>query len=129
MPFMRNPLSLLLVDASQPYLDALRDLMVSQGSSVVGTARSAGEALALARERAPTLAIVDFATLGKDGHDTIRRLKELPSPPRVILLTTSETPAQIAAAIGAGAKGFIAKPHLGILPLLSLLELTGTADG
>lgn len=78
----------------------------------VGTARGAREALALARETRPDVAIVDFQLGDKDGLTLCRRLKELPFPVRVLIYSAyADGPLALAGVI-AGADGIVHKASL-----------------
>ena len=78
----------------------------------VGSAAAPKEALALARERRPQVAIVDFQLGSRDGLSLCRQLKELPEPVRVILYSAyADGPLALAAVI-AGADGVVHKSAL-----------------
>ncbi|MFD0891862.1 LuxR C-terminal-related transcriptional regulator, partial [Streptosporangium algeriense] len=46
---------------------------------------------------------------GVDGVEATRRIRELPTPPQVLVLTTYETDADIMRAVDAGATGYLLK--------------------
>jgi DNA-binding NarL/FixJ family response regulator len=78
----------------------------------VGTAGGAEEALALARETRPDVAIVDFQLGDRDGLSLCRQLKELPEPARVVLYSAyADGPLALAGVI-AGADGVVHKAAL-----------------
>jgi DNA-binding NarL/FixJ family response regulator len=78
----------------------------------VGTACGAKDALALARERQPDVAIVDFQLGDRDGLSLCRQLKELPNPARVVLYSAyADGPLAVAGVI-AGADGVVPKAAL-----------------
>jgi DNA-binding NarL/FixJ family response regulator len=78
----------------------------------VGEACAAREALALAEETRPHVAIVDFQLGDRDGLTLCRQLKELPSPVRVVLYSAyADGPLAIAGVI-AGADGVVHKAAL-----------------
>jgi DNA-binding NarL/FixJ family response regulator len=78
----------------------------------VGTARGAKEALELARETRPDVAIVDFQLGDRDGLWLCRRLKELPAPVRVVIYSAyADGPLALAGVI-AGADGVVHKAAL-----------------
>jgi DNA-binding NarL/FixJ family response regulator len=51
----------------------------------------------------------DDGAAGTDGVELTRRVRALPSPPQVLVLTTYESDADITRAIGAGATGYLLK--------------------
>jgi DNA-binding NarL/FixJ family response regulator len=78
----------------------------------VGTAGGAAEALELARQTRPDVAIVDFQLGDRDGLSLCRQLKELPEPARVVLYSAfADGPLALAAVI-AGADGIVHKATL-----------------
>jgi DNA-binding NarL/FixJ family response regulator len=78
----------------------------------VGSAGAAAEALELARQTRPDVAIVDFQLGDRDGLSLCRQLKELPDPTRVVLYSAyADGPLALAGVI-AGADGVVHKAAL-----------------
>jgi DNA-binding NarL/FixJ family response regulator len=78
----------------------------------VGAAGGAEEALALAKQTRPDVAIVDFQLGDRDGLTLCRQLKELPEPARVVLYSAfADGPLALAGVI-AGADGIVHKAAL-----------------
>jgi DNA-binding NarL/FixJ family response regulator len=78
----------------------------------VGTAGGAAEALELARQTRPDVAIVDFQLGDRDGLSLCRQLKELPDPVAVVLYSAyADGPLALAGVI-AGADGVVHKAAL-----------------
>jgi DNA-binding NarL/FixJ family response regulator len=78
----------------------------------VGTASGATEALALARQTRPDVAIVDFQLGDSDGLALCRQLKDLPEPVRVVVYSAyADGPLALAGVI-AGADGVVHKAAL-----------------
>lgn len=78
---------------------------------VVGEAGNGPEAVALAERLRPDVVLMDLQ-LGSDmdGAEATRRITALAAPtPRVLVLTTYDTDADIARAISAGATGYLLK--------------------
>ncbi|OUC93848.1 response regulator [Streptosporangium minutum] len=77
---------------------------------VVGEAADGEEALRGIASREPDVVLMDLQLGdGIDGVEATRRVRELPSPPQVLVLTTYETDADIVRAIDAGATGYLLK--------------------
>jgi CheY-like chemotaxis protein len=114
----------LLVDDSPEFLQFTRRLLEETTDlEVVGSATSAEQALPEVERLAPDLVLMDWAMSGMTGLQATRRLKALPAPPRVVLVTGSDTAEHREAARAAGADAFLAKPELlhGLGPLLASL--------
>jgi response regulator NasT len=87
----------------------LRDLLERAGHEVVGEARDGEEAVALARDLTPDLAIMDVKMPRLDGIEAAKRiLDERPLP--VVLLTAYGQQELVARAVEAGVFGYLVKP-------------------
>ncbi len=84
-------------------LDAQADL------TVLAAAADGREAVALARELAPDVVLMDIRMPVLDGIEATRQLNELAQPPRVLVLTTFDLDDYVYAALRAGASGFLLK--------------------
>lgn len=77
--------------------------------SIVGLATDGVHALRSLSHAMVHLVLVDLHMPGLDGVETAWRLKQLPQPPRVLLVTSDESPEARARAQMAGADGFLLK--------------------
>jgi DNA-binding NarL/FixJ family response regulator len=99
----------LLVDDEPMFLEALTALLEQDGRiDIVGTA-SGEEAVELAQERRPDVALVDLSLPGIDGFELTRKLVETQPAPRVVAVSGS---ADGERAREAGACGFLLKGGL-----------------
>jgi two-component system KDP operon response regulator KdpE len=76
----------------------------------VETAATSGEALDRAAENHPDAVLLDLDLLGAEAGDVIRRLRDPPVAPRIIVLTVQDGEDDKVAAIDAGADDFVMKP-------------------
>lgn len=84
-------------------------LSADPNMQVIGEANSGAEALRLARELKPNIAIMDIGMPGNEGLDATRQLiQEFPDT-RVIMLTMHEDGALLQESLRAGASGYIIK--------------------
>jgi two-component system, response regulator PdtaR len=99
----------------------LRDLLERAGYEVCAEARDGREAVELAHEHQPELAILDVKMPNLDGIEAARMITaERPIP--IVLLTAYTGSELVARAVGAGVFGYIVKPfrELEIVPALEL---------
>ncbi|GAA2886447.1 response regulator transcription factor [Streptosporangium fragile] len=102
---------LFLVDDHPVVRAGLVALLGGEGDmEVVGEAGGGEEALRGIASCAPDVVLMDLQLGdGLDGVEVTRRVRELPSPPQVLVLTTYETDADILRAVDAGATGYLLK--------------------
>ena len=87
----------------------LRDLLERSGHEVVAEARDGEEAVALAREHGPELAIMDVKMPHLDGIEAAKRiLEERPIP--IVMLTAYGQEELVSRAVEAGVFGYLVKP-------------------
>jgi response regulator NasT len=87
----------------------LRQLIESQGLVVCAEARDGLEAVALARETQPDVAILDMKMPNLDGIEAARRIyAERPIP--IVMLTAYADPLLVERAIHAGVFAYLVKP-------------------
>ncbi|MBL8388437.1 MAG: response regulator [Hydrogenophaga sp.] len=107
---MNAPIKLLLVDDHSLFRRGLKALLgQDERFVVVAEAGDAGEALrCLPRER-PDVVLLDNHLPGVRGVDAIPALKEAAPGVRILMLTVSENENDLAAALQAGADGYLLK--------------------
>ncbi|MFC5911523.1 response regulator [Streptacidiphilus monticola] len=104
----------LLVDDHPVVRKGLRALLDElPGVEPVGEAADGAAALRLLAEREADVVLMDLqmgpADSTMNGVEATRRIAALPDPPRVLVLTTYSTDADILAAVEAGATGYLLK--------------------
>jgi AmiR/NasT family two-component response regulator len=105
----RPPLALVAEDATIVRLDLARMLVDRAGFGEVVEARDGEEAVALARERQPDLAIMDVNMPKLDGIEAARTiLAERPLP--IVMLTAYADEASVARAVEVGVFAYVVKP-------------------
>ena len=74
------------------------------------TARTGREALAIARTFRPHVVVLDLGLPDGDGAGVIRKLRDLPDPPAVVVVTGHTDAARRRLALDAGAATCLLKP-------------------
>jgi len=105
---------ILLADDHDVMRSGLRTILEAHdGWQVCGEANGGHEAVRLALELKPDIAIIDMAMPDLDGLEVTRRIKkELPHT-EVLTFTMHETENMIRAVIAAGARGYVLKSDAG----------------
>lgn len=92
------------------YRDAVVSLVRGlAGYEVVGSHPAAESALAAAPDERPDVVVLDLALPGMDGITALSRFQSIDPAPSVLVLTMSEDPPVLAAALRAGARGYVVK--------------------
>jgi DNA-binding NarL/FixJ family response regulator len=101
---------LLIVDDHRLFRQGLVSLLQGEPEfEVVGETASGQEALRLAAERRPDVALVDLRMPDLPGVEVIAGLCALRPGPRMVALTASEDIADLICAVQAGATGYVVK--------------------
>jgi DNA-binding response OmpR family regulator len=100
---------ILVIDDDPGVTSVLKRGLAYEGFAV-DTAASGAEGLALARERAPDLVILDIMMPGLDGLEVLRRLRAADAQLPVLLLTAKDAPADEVLGLETGADDYVVKP-------------------
>ena len=115
----------LIADDEPLFAEALELLLAGDDRiEVVGRATDGLQAVELARTLEPDVVLMDLSMPVIDGFDATARIVAAQAA-RVLVLTGSEDPADVAKARAAGASGYITKDHLGEPLLAAILEAGG----
>lgn len=103
---------LLLADDHRLVRESLRTLLEREGYEVVAEANDGREAVSLAGELDPDLAVLDVAMPELNGLEAARRLQQAAPRTRTVLLTMHEEEQYVAEALAAGVKGYVLKSQV-----------------
>jgi two-component system, NarL family, response regulator NreC len=103
------PIRILLADDHVMVRQGLRVLLEQAGMVVIGEASDGQEALRLAHEHAPDVAVLDLAMPSLNGLETARRLRETLPQTKIVLLTMHTEEPYVLEALQAGAVGYVLK--------------------
>ncbi len=100
----------LLADDHAVLRAGLRFLLSAQPDiEVCGEASTGEEAVALVRDLRPDVVVMDLRMAGLDGIAATAAIRQLPEPPRVLVLSMYDDPAFMDQALAAGASGYALK--------------------
>lgn len=103
------PLRILLADDHVIVRQGFRLLLEQAGFNVVGEAADGREAVKLAAESKPDVALIDLAMPMLNGLDTCREISKVSPSTRTILLTMYSEEQYILEALRAGVTGYLLK--------------------
>lgn len=101
--------TVMLVDGHQIFRDGVRDTLDENGIAVCGEAADAADAVALAADTHPDVALMDLDLHGKSGIEATKRIRLVSPATRVLVLTVSTREQEIYEALRAGACGYLLK--------------------
>jgi len=102
------PYRILVVEDDPALREIARHLLGSKGYEVLG-AEDGFEGLTALKRSLPDVIISDLRMPNMNGIDTLRALRELPSPPKVVVLSNLELDEEIYRAIEEGAMAYLPK--------------------
>jgi DNA-binding NarL/FixJ family response regulator len=113
LPDDEPPIRVLVADDHPVVREGLRSFLASRpGMTVVGQAADADAVVSESERLQPDVALVDLMMPGREVHDgieAIHRLRQLPSPPRALVLTSFAGDDKVLPALRAGAAGYLLK--------------------
>jgi DNA-binding NarL/FixJ family response regulator len=105
-----SPIRVVLVDDDALVRAGLRMILSSaEDLAVVGEVGDGSQAVQAVREHRPDVVLMDIRMPEMDGISATQRLRELPEPPQVIVLTTFHLDEYVLRALRVGASGFLLK--------------------
>jgi DNA-binding NarL/FixJ family response regulator len=101
----------LLADDHQMVRQALKALLDGEGFQVCGEAGDGEEAIRLASQQRPDVAVLDVAMPVLNGLEAAPEIKRVSPKTKIVLLTMHSESHYVLRALRAGAKGFLLKTH------------------
>jgi two-component system response regulator NreC len=103
------PLQILLADDHEIVREGLKALLLQQHLEVVGEASDGHEAVRLARELHPTIAIIDYSMPLLNGLEAAREIRAISPSIKIILLTMHTEDRYVLEALRVGVSGYVEK--------------------
>lgn len=124
---MNEKVKILLIDDHPLMRRGIKQLIeLEENFEVIGDAGSGDEGIAFALKHEPDLIILDLNMKGLSGLDTLKALRHDGVDARIVILTVSDSKADIFALIDAGADGYLLKDTE---PDVLLSQIKQIADG
>ena len=103
-------IKVMLADDEDLVRSGLRMILGSAGDIEVVAECDDGHLVAdLARQHRPHVVLLDIRMRSSDGLMALRRLRSIPDPPRIAMLTTFDVDEYVSEALRLGASGFLLK--------------------
>jgi two-component system, NarL family, nitrate/nitrite response regulator NarL len=128
MPSRRGkpqPLRVVIADDHRLFAEALEALLTTdERIEVVGQASDGAQAVQLARMLDPDLVLMDVSMPVLDGFEATREIKEESADVRVLMLTGSNSRADVDRSREAGASGYVTKDRIASELVATIVEVT-----
>ena len=102
-------ISVIIADDHLLVLEAIGYALQDRHFQVLATTHSGREALRLVRKHQPNVLVLDLRIPDMNGHQVLKAITQESLPTRVLLLSSSKDPNDIAQAISNGAAGYLSK--------------------
>lgn len=121
-----NRARILIADDHELVREGLRKVLSARSEwEICGEAATGRQAVALAQETRPELAILDFAMPELNGLDAARQILKTVPHTEILILTMHETDQLVRDVLAAGARGFILKSDAGRVLVRAVEALLG----
>jgi DNA-binding NarL/FixJ family response regulator len=120
-----KPLRVLIADDHRLFAEALQAILASdERIEVVGQASDGSEAVTLAQRLAPDVVLMDVSMPVLDGFDATREIRAESDDTRVLMLTGSNSRADVDRSREAGASGYVTKDRIASELVAAIVEVT-----
>ncbi|HEY8107725.1 MAG TPA: response regulator transcription factor [Gaiellaceae bacterium] len=120
-----QPLRVLIADDHTLFAEALEAILAAEERiEVVGQASDGSEAVELARTLAPDVVLMDVSMPVLDGFEATREIRAADDGVRVLMLTGSNSRADVDRSREAGASGYVTKDRIASELVAAIVEVT-----
>jgi DNA-binding NarL/FixJ family response regulator len=120
-----QPVSVLIADDHRLFAEALEAILASDSRvEVVGQASDGSEAVELARRLEPDVVLMDVSMPVLDGFEATREIRSATDEVSVLMLTGSDSRADVDRSREAGAAGYVTKDRIASELVEAILEVT-----
>jgi DNA-binding NarL/FixJ family response regulator len=120
-----KPLRVLIADDHRLFVEALEAILASdERIEVVGQAGDGSEAVELARTLGPDVVLMDVSMPVLDGFEATREIRADTEGVRVLMLTGSNSRADVDRSRDAGASGYVTKDRIASELVEAIVEVT-----
>jgi uncharacterized protein (DUF342 family)/CheY-like chemotaxis protein len=102
----------LVIDDSKSVRKTMALILEKMGLRVVAEAEDGAEGVAIFRETRPSLVTCDIAMVNMDGIEALRKIREISSRAKVIMVSSNRDKKKVLDCVMAGAEDYILKPFV-----------------
>ena len=126
MPSAKSkPVRVLIADDHRLFAEALEAILTSdERIAVVGQASDGGEVVELAQTLHPDVVLMDVSMPVLDGFEATREIRSATDEVSVLMLTGSNSRADVDRSRKAGASGYVTKDRIASELIASIVEVT-----
>ena len=119
-----KPIRVLIADDHLLFSEALEAILSGDDRiEIVGRARDGGEAVELTRKLEPDLVLMDVSMPALDGIEATREVRAAGSDAAILMLTGSNSRADVDSAREAGASGYVTKDRIASELVEAIIEV------
>jgi len=120
-----KPLRVLIADDHRLFVEALDAILAAdERIEVVGQAGDGGKAVELAQTLDPDVVLMDVSMPVLDGFEATREIRAADKGVRVLMLTGSNSRADVERSREAGASGYVTKDRIASELVAAIVEVT-----
>lgn len=120
-----QPLRVLIADDHRLFAEALEAILAAdERIEVVGQAADGSQAVELARTLAPDVVLMDVSMPVLDGFEATREIRAAEEDVRVLMLTGSNSRADVDRSREVGASGYMTKDRIASELVAAIVEVT-----
>jgi DNA-binding NarL/FixJ family response regulator len=120
-----KPLRVLIADDHRLFAEALEAILADdERIEVVGQAADGSEAVELARTLDPDVVLMDVSMPVLDGFEATREIRAESEDTRILMLTGSNSRADVDRSREAGASGYVTKDRIASELVAAIVEVT-----
>ena len=120
-----QPLRVLIADDHRLFAEALEAILAAdERIEVVGQAADGSEAVELARTLSPDVVLMDVSMPVLDGFEATREIRAAEEDVRVLMLTGSNSRADVDRSREVGASGYMTKDRIASELVAAIVEVT-----
>ncbi len=121
----RKPVRVLIADDHSLFAEALEAILsADERVDVVGRALDGGQAVELARKLKPDVVLMDVSMPVLDGFEATREIRDVVEKVRVLMLTGSNSRADVDRSREVGASGYVTKDRIASELLDAIVDVT-----